>query len=283
MIKRTLFTALIFLLIYTVFVRLVNPGLYVSQHQWQDNAIKAQNYVYEVSDTVDNVIVGSSLSSRLVMDSLPGYYNLSFGGLSIFNGLQILSRQQKPLKHVLIEMNVVLREEDRKFSSDLFDPLLFDLKKNILSLRNGKEPFGMIGQSLSYLVNKNAGKNSSQTASANNELFEKVLANQVANYTRAQDMDSVTAIFHELKRYVALLQQKGVQVTFFEMPVNQRLCSLPVSMLIKNNFYRNFPPAQYSYIAQPDCSEYKTVDGIHLGYSEALKYTLFLRTHIVSP
>ncbi|HLZ16795.1 MAG TPA: hypothetical protein VKQ08_07135 [Cyclobacteriaceae bacterium] len=51
----------------------MNPKLHSSQHQWQDNLIKAQEYIYGERDTTGDIIVGSSLSCRLAMDSLPSF------------------------------------------------------------------------------------------------------------------------------------------------------------------------------------------------------------------
>ena len=73
----------------------------VLTHQWQDNVNKAQQYVYEKSR--DTVMVGTSLSSRIIADSIPMVTSLSFGGCSVEDGLMIILYKGYTPKFILIE------------------------------------------------------------------------------------------------------------------------------------------------------------------------------------
>ena len=107
MIKKSIILCISLFLIYTLFIYFLAPKWWTaSQHQWQENIVKAQQFSYN-KETFQNIIVGSSLSSRLIMDSIPETYNLSFAGQSIFDGLNIVCNSNKSIKNVFIEINLL--------------------------------------------------------------------------------------------------------------------------------------------------------------------------------
>ncbi len=143
MIKKSILTFLILFVIYSVVVT-TKPSIGASQHQWQRNVIKAQKFLFNETDTIKNVIVGSSLSSRLVVDNLPGFYNLSFDGLCIYDGLKIIRNKKALPQNVFIETNVLLRDESKDFTDALFSPILYFLTKHLIALRADKQPIGIM-------------------------------------------------------------------------------------------------------------------------------------------
>jgi hypothetical protein len=290
MIKRTIIVAILLFVTYSIFVISFAPRWWnASQHQWQDNIIKAQKLIYNDKDTYPNVIVGSSLSCRLVMDSIPQTYNLAFGGQSIYDGLNILTHANKLPKNVFVEMNEVLRAEDKKFTSSLFSSLLYYPKKILPSLREDKQPLGIIGAKISYrliglsiehlksffrLTQENKVNNNG------NDLFEKLLQSQLEGYSKLPSQLLIDESFDNLKMYVAKLKKKDVNVVFFELPINSKLVNSPRANFIRNTFYKYFPEKEYNYIPLPDSKQFTTTDGIHLGGNEALQYTIFFKTKI---
>ena len=76
------------------------------------------------------------------------------------------------------------------------------------------------------------------------------------------------------------LESKGTHIVFFEMPVNEQLCTLPKAEVIRENFYHYFSPKTYAYIVQPSCAEYKTTDGLHLTALEASRYTSYFKSQV---
>src|SRR3954463_7333081 len=118
MIKKSFILSLLLVAGYSMLLAYRNPTMSVSNHQWQDNSIKAQNFLYK-EHKFERVIVGSSLSSRLVMDSLPHYSNLCFAGMSVFEGLKLLSVDKELPVFVFIEMNAIFNAEDKAFTSTI--------------------------------------------------------------------------------------------------------------------------------------------------------------------
>lgn len=296
----------IFLFITYSFLVLLKPIYWqTSQHQWQDNVIKAQRYLYSDSDTMDNVIIGSSLSCRLKMDQLPTMYNLSMGGLSPLDGLYIIMKKEKLPKNIFIEMNIMSRKENKDFISTFKSPVIISARKLIPSLRDENQPvaiFGKIivcsihavGSRITSLVSPFAirlkhllgikthqvttsNTNTIRAKSEEDELFNKMLSIQFKDYSHYPDSHNLTENFIRLKEYVHALKSKGVSVTFFEMPVDYKLYNLPYAITIRNYFYQYFPSTEYQYITIPDCTEYKTTDGAHLNDEGASKYTSYFK------
>ncbi len=288
MIKKAIVVTILLVVGYSIFVAYFIGDLNYSQHQWQDNVIKAQCYIYDDKNTFDNVIVGSSLSCRLAMDSIPQAYNLSFSGQSIFDGLYILTHKTKLPKNIFIEMNVVLRSEDKNFTSALYSPVLYYSKKIVPSLREGKQPVGIAGYSIAHtLTNRVVRKTKSlfhltsiddNNSNKNNELFSKMLSSAIEDYSKLPDQFLVDESFNNLKVYINELENKGVTIVFFEMPLNAPLNDLPKSNRIRSTFYQKFPQSTYNYIPIPDSIKYETMDGLHLTRDAGLKYTLYLKS-----
>jgi hypothetical protein len=289
MLRKIIFVALILTVGYAVFVSSFAPKWWnASQNQWQTNVIKAQNFIFGNTDSAVNVIIGTSLSCRLIIDSLPKTYNLSFSGQSIYDGLNILVHKDKLPPKIFIEMNVALSKENKDFTSTINSPVLFYPKKNILALREDKQPMGIIGNRIhkgimdhfilkcKYFFHLEPKKNEAENTDKN-KLFEKMLQLQVEAYSKIPNEQLVNECFNTLAKYTMELERKGTTVVFFEMPVNSKLNYLPKAKIIRDTFYSRFPKSKYQYIPIPDSLSFKTTDGVHLDEHEAMTYTSYLK------
>jgi hypothetical protein len=277
MIKKIFFLFLILFGAYTLLIML-NPRSSASQHQWQENAIKGENYIYDKSDTLRNVIVGSSLACRIITDSLPNAYNLAFAGQSVFDGLEILKHKQKLPANVFIETNKIFIDPNKEFTSSLFSPFSFILKKYCISLRSDKQPLAFIYPAVQNLFHKNSSEAGMPGAEPKNSgVFNKMLAMQVEDFAIIPDSGYVTKQFALLSNYINDIKSKGVNIIFFEMPLNPNLTELQLAKFIRNGFYKHFPVNINNYIKMPDCSGYVTTDGLHLNDADAVKYTKYFK------
>jgi hypothetical protein len=281
MIKKTILVFIILFGIYSLVVTL-NPGMTATQHQWQENVVKGEKYIYNTSDTVNSVIVGSSLASRIVMDSLPRFYNLSFAGQGIFDGLEIIKKTGKYPKNVFIETNSILSKHDESFTSTLFSPLSFNVKKYCTPLRSDKQPLAFIFPMIQTMLGKKTEHREYEAKAVSNDpkenaMFTKVLEIQVHNYSQGPDTAYLNNQFAMLTNFVADLKSKGVNIVFFEMPLNPNLVELALAKAIRSQFYDHFPENDYHYIKIPDCSNYITTDGLHLNDKEAHWYTSYFK------
>jgi hypothetical protein len=292
LIKKTFITFILLFALFSAFIK-KKPGLSSVQNLWQDNIVKAENYIYNEGDSFKAVVVGSSLSARLVSDSMPGVYNLSFAGQSIFDGLKILKQKTNLPKCVFIETNVILRKESSDFTDALLSPLPFYLRRRFLSLRSDKHPIAILNGYLTVLETKilpNAQPALNDTTTANkvddadhssitnkNNYAYKMLQLQIDDCARAPDSALLAEQFLLLKDYVNYFEKKGLQVCFFEMPVNSQLTNMRKSNILRSYYSKIFPLSRYHYIPVQDSVLYFTTDGVHLTHEESLKYTPYLR------
>ena len=278
MIKKTLIVFSIIFGGYTALM-VLKPNLNASQHQWQENQIKAENYIYGNSSKLNKVIVGSSLSCRLVMQELPGFYNLALNGQSIFDGLDIIKQKSTLPKTVFIETNVIWRPERKDFANDLFSPITYYSKKYIPSLRNNKQPLALTRNyynKISGFISRKTGANPIPAKAPVNHLFGKTLEDNKLRYTKFSPED-LEEQFTVLKADIEYLKQKGTQVIFYEMPVNPQIKNAPLAQLIRKKLAAYFPESEYSYIKLPANSAVVTTDGLHLDPKEAMVYTNYFK------
>jgi hypothetical protein len=205
--------------------------------------------------------------------------------LSVFDGLNVLEHAKKLPKNLYVETNVILHGPDKDFSAFLFSPVMFHARALLPSLREEKQPVGIVGSLL--VASARLGKKPKPPAQSengveagappNNELFAKVLELQIQGNARPPEQSLVDGRFAELRTHVRNLEERGVHVVFFEMPVNESLCELPWVTTIRASFLKYFPEDKYTYIPMPPCADYHTTDGVHLSQEEGARYTHYFK------
>lgn len=256
------------------------PGLTVSQNQNQTNYIKAEQYLYASDVAKPVVIVGTSLSARLVADSLPGAYNLAFGGMSVTDGLAIVERSSQKPRLLLIEINLFYKTGSARFLEPLFNPVNYQLKKYFVSLRSDKQPIALATAALIRVL-KNAkghrGQSSGRKAEKDPPFQQQVFSNYLTQYNILPDTTAVTGSLKMLKTAVVALQREGIKIVFLEMPVNEGLIRSPRHQYLSHAFRAAFPSSLYTYVPNQKWN-FRTTDGLHMNRMEAQKFTKYLRT-----
>lgn len=295
MICRSFIVLIILFAGYTAYIN-NRPGLSVSQHQWQDNNIRAENYIYAEPDSFRHVIIGSSLASRLNMDSLPGYFNLSFGGQSIFDGLGIIRSSNKIPKTILIETNIFIKKEKDGFAQSFFEPLGYYGKKFFLSLRSDKQPLSILVLYMSHYGRKTTKRimNGLSFSSREQKVTEtlkvkdesrvevprSILELQKEKYATAPDSVLLQEQLALLKGYCDYFSKKGIQVIFFEMPVDKEIKNLTYPRVIRNAI-QAFASTERIPILPMDSTDYPTTDGVHLNVEEANRFSGFVKHQLL--
>ncbi len=293
MIKKTIFTFLILSISYGLFVQISKPKWLVIQHQWQDNMLKAQSFLFDENRCIENVIVGSSLSDRLIFNDIPGTFNLSFSGLSIFDGLFILQKTELFPKRIFIEINVILKPASKEFIASFSDISNY-LKSHIEAFREINQPLGVLGtkiqlsftdtfiKKLKYKILNfwGTGKSHQKTLPEDNDFIEKRITEIKKDYNMLPDLIALNVRLKELKQIVDFFTQKGVQVVFFEMPTHPELYQTPFNNCIRRAICKQFPPSEYIYFFSPDCSKFSTTDGLHLRNEEINIYMSYFKSEL---
>lgn len=295
MIKKSIIFTIFLLICWGGFIKYKPFSL--SQHQWQDNIISAEKFIFD-TDSIDNLIVGSSLARRLQMDSLPNFYNLSLGGQSIFDGLNILKNKKNLPKNVFIETNVIVRGENSNFKEIVSSPILNTLKAGSNIFRTDKQPLAYTGRrfvtpvvgaffsKVIYRVRDKIKlefkqKEENNNSEQDNSLFDKMLTLQIERYSKDIDTSMMDKRFENLKKHVNFLESKGVNVFFFEMPVNPKLIELNRADYLRNRVKSEFP--NNNFITLPEnIGIYKTGDGVHLTGEESKTYTNYFKNEAIT-
>lgn len=283
MVKKTLFVAFVFFVSYAIFVQFFAPTWWcASQNLWQENLVKAQAYIYNKDFSKKNIIIGSSLSERIVMDSLPHTINLAFGGLGVHDGLNILLHKEDLPSVILIEMNYVLRAENSEFNAVINNPFLELPRKNIVALREEKQPVAIFGKLLNEIKLRlqNKSRSIDENSSLGEDVFSKLLQNQVVEYSEVPDSLFVEKTFENMKSILQFFESKGVKIVFFELPTNPELEQLPRAVAIRTKFYQVFPTNRYFYVNLNSEMIFKTTDGVHLSRSESIVYTEYFKSQL---
>lgn len=281
MIRKTILVFAVLFAVYTV-ILMLNPKFSVGQHQWQDNVIKGEKYIYNKTDSNYNVITGSSLACRIRTNKLTNFYNLSFAGQSVFDGLEIIKNSKILPKTIFIETNIIFVAPNKEFTSSLFSPLSLIAKQYCISLRSDKQPLAFIFPEVQRILKGGGSANTAEinATATDTKLFTKMLSMQISNYSKIPDSVLANRQLNLLIDYVNYFKSKDVKIVFFEMPLNPVLVELPLAKFIRNKFNEHFPTSQYSYIKLPDCSKYVTTDGLHLNDQEALIYTAYFKEEL---
>lgn len=262
-------------IIYNAFLLIFTPQNTTSQNQWQNNMIFAEDFIYEAKinkvakeGVYNAIIVGSSMSARLWGDKLcKAYiYNLAFGGGSALSGLHIIKNANKLPKMIFVESNIAfLRGSDRKMLDSLFG-VDFMLKKYIPALLVKYQPINVF---LSLLKRKAGRSVEEKLAKTRNEkLYKDSLQRALQGYN--QGISGYEADLAELKALLGYFESKGVEIVFFEMPIDESLAHTRQMQESREILRKSFA---YPFLPLPDYAKYQTTDGIHLLERSAFEFS----------
>lgn len=269
MIKKSIICFVVLTVIHLCFV-LANPSIGMATHQWQDNVLKAQQFLY--AGKTDTVMVGTSLSGRIIQDSIPFIKSVSFGGCSVEDGLRIILSKKDAPKIVLVETNLLLTDGNTEFVSKITDGIIPTFRYWIPSLREQYEPICIFASLLikSTGINPQVGM-----VKVNMNLLNESI-NRHLKEDRLMPDEWMKRRGKTINTLISKLEEKGTRFVFFEMPVNERLLHLKKFNQVRDLTKKEFPNNKYLYL-QPDTSKYLTTDGLHLDYEGQQRFSHYFR------
>jgi len=278
MIKKTILTTICLLILYSIVLiiwgdRLASSNDY--QNQWNKNKIKTESYFWE-DNIPENVIVGTSLSARILEDKIPGFYKLSFDGLSVFDGLEVIKKRKKNPKVVFIETNLIYKEKAKEFSDTFSNNTVLEMKKFFLPSREKYKPIGIIGNKFinnAMSVKRQYNVNEISKINIKSKVNAHMLDERKREYSEIIDDKVMKRQLAELHRYIDYFEKNEVQIVFFEMPINYELMNSPRFKYIENQLLETFPKSKYRYIFPDVQFRPVTTDGHHLNLNESIYYS----------
>lgn len=272
MIRRSLIVFAVLVIGYALYIKFGKPELNTVQHQASGNRISAEQYVFSPDVPDATVIVGSSLSFRIELDSLaPNTSNLSFGGLTVYDGLELVRRSGKKPKRVVVETNMIFKDPDRAFLDAVFQPGLFELRKAAPILREENQPTGvLVGYLKRGMKQEGDGPGATEPDSMlmSKNLFDTnrgIFAQLPADTTQQRFLAT-------LEREVKALEANGAEVVFMEVPISGELMKSPLATRTREAVAARFP--QHRFIRSE--REWRTTDGLHLEWHNAQRYSRWL-------
>jgi hypothetical protein len=296
MIFKSLFVTFLLVLCYSFCLNINPVQIRRGQHQWQDNCIKVQEYLLHANQ-YKSVIVGSSLASRLHGNNIPdGYYNLSFGGLSVYDGFQILKADLHNIPDTLfIEMNILHRKPDVSFTAAQTFPVSVLLRKHLFIMQDKSQPAVITGNSMmecvgSKIIDPFTGRYFNPVMRRFSSLIsfepyqnidlEQSLGNNIIKEFNSDETLKQTKILVPLlyQNVEYFLRQKA-KVVFFEMPMLKDIeNSRQMQLVRKSILYRYQKMPGVTILPKPAYAHYATTDGLHLDSKNAEVYTKWLFT-----
>ena len=258
MIKRSILCFAVLFGIHLVIV-LLNPMVGMATHQWQDNVIKAQQFIY--AEKSDTVMVGTSLSASIIRDSIPTVKSVSFGGCAVEDGLRIILSKGDLPRFILAETNLFFLDGNPELVSKMTEGVMPMLRRWIPSLREQYQPICMLASMMASAadINPQAG-----TSTVDMDLLNESIEHHIKYDWQMPEPQAETRM-GDMKRLVEMFEAKGTRVLFFEMPVNERLTHLKRYDQTRELMQKTFPADRYTYLPF-DTTRYVTTDGEHLDY-----------------
>ncbi|WP_428664750.1 hypothetical protein [Runella sp.] len=279
MIKKTLLLLGVLIVIYSVVFHLL-PTSIIRSNFTQRNYIKVENYFYESGAMKPVTIIGSSLSTRIITDSISDFYNLGLIGLSIQDGINVILKKRHFPKLLLVETNFYLKKESDYFLDPLLNPINYSIKKYIPLFRSDKPPISVIGQQFTLFLKKKIRGYSVNTlkhvASKPGDFRQGPFNITKKNYAILPDTVDVLQQLQKLKYKFTALEAAGVKIVFYEMPIHPQLINTPRYRYLNEQFRKTFNETHYTYIPTKNW-QFQTTDGIHLNEPESLIFTKYIQ------
>ena len=274
-----------------VWIGVVRPS--TGNNIYEDNQLRAEQYLYDRSPQPEIVLVGSSLMANLnaeYYDSSAQYAveNLGMQGGSTLTGLAIIDHcTHKPAVVVVEVDDTLLRGADRPFIDGLFRQPFYSIRKRVPMFRQEYQPVSALVFRLKHRVEDELKRRlhyGRSTASSNvkRKLLASNLAVQATIPTQAEQA-KLSGNVAELRNDVQRMSAQHIRVILTEIPGEKVHDNAARQVAIRTLIHRLLPDANYEWLPAPPTREWQTTDGIHLTAEDARAFSRYLSNRINSP
>ena len=283
MISRSIWIAVFLLVAYELFLRAIHVPWDTSQNDKSANIISVQDYVYNYSGNrleEDTVIVGTSVSRKLVMEALgKNYISLAFNAWNTFDGLELVKMNRKKPACLMIETNYAKNQILEPEIAKSLDPVSYYPGKMFKCLQLRNQPTGLLIGWAKNLMKARIDR-LKEKKRENVELYNfSVHMNKEVMMQSIPD-SILNKRFAVLESLIKEFKKDGVGIVFYEVPVDEELKETVSMVEVRNYFYKYFPKNEFRYIPMSPARNYTFSDGVHLSGPSALEYTLYLKSEL---
>jgi len=293
-IGRSLITALTLLSSYHILVvtKVITPSK--GMHQWQNNFIKIQSYAYQNQLNGSMVIVGSSLTANLQIDTEPQIINLGISGGCTQTGTESVKRNPSKPAILLVEINETInRKIDSQLIDSIYNPFLYPIRRYIPMLKEEYHPVAVVIPTLVSIKQrlrearglKNKPRTIRQVVNVPQTLTDKLISQAVEEYkspVAAKEESLLRQEAEYIKAQISQIRKDGVRVVLFDIPREQRIQATLRERQIRSLMREFFPSKDFEWLPEPPPRNWKTNDGFHLVSSDATEYYTFLKNQILN-
>lgn len=283
MIGKSLFTAFALFLFYEFFLRETQITRDNSQNDKSANIISVQNFLFGYSDqdiSNDTLIVGSSVSRKIITDSLgKNFINLAFNAWSTYDGLELIKLSGRKPACLLVETNFVKNQVLEPEITGNLEPISYYSGKTFKSMQLNNQPVGLLIGWGKNLMSARIEKMKEEKRT-NVKLYNLNLQMNSESMNKSGPDSVLRRRFNVLKNLISGFKKENVAVIFYEIPFDQRLEEAASVVKVRYYFKEYFPPSEFDYIPLPPSGNYTFSDGVHLSPRSALEYTLYMKTQI---
>jgi hypothetical protein len=239
-------------------------GLQLSSTTTRDGTLITFNrYVQE--SVPDVVLVGSSITFRLKEEyfATPGLRNLAIAGGSPVTGLEIVAKQRRLPRIILVEANVLSRSIDaalvEKYSrNDRVDPLFFrPVRTAVAAYENWHHApltHGQVSLALNQLLNQPP-----------NDFDNHIYAERAFQQLNAED-PTVAAQMNakRIQELIPIVEQGGARLFLFELPYSAPIEEARSTKITREVVHAEFPDTDRWLHLGYQRSELRWADSVHL-------------------
>lgn len=280
MIVRSVVVLIALFIVYGVGVKILFPEGGSEQTMRQANAINAQNYIFE-RERSEYIIIGTSLVSRLrrsIEDNR--FRTIYFQGGSTLTALRLIEATEKKPKVVFIETNLLLRSgEDTEFLNTHLDPAKRTLFSIMPALREKYQPVSIFLKFFKAVTGADKTDFFSR-ANTDKASLDFMLSINKKEFSVIPEKASIEANKVLLEELVRELENNGVKIVLFELPMHPLLTDSPLIKTFRASIKDSFPPEKYRWITAADANAYSTTDGLHLDTESGKKFLTLLKSNL---
>jgi len=255
--------------LYAGLIECWTPTVRAGQDQQSDNLIAIEHFLYDAPPAA--VIVGSSMADRIPLTALgPGVDSLALAGQSPLVGLQVIARSGRTPGRIYVETNTIAAPADQTFVDNVFAEPGYTLKRVIKALRQAYQPVNL---AISLLRRAARGRDEVYYPKIEDAaLHETLVARERAELEKAPDEGVLERNIAEMKRLASLLTERGAEIVFFEMPIDQQLETAPAVTAVRQAVHAAFPLDRDCWNSEAAPVGMRSTDGIHLDSASAAAF-----------
>ena len=252
--------------------------------QWDKNLMKEEELLYKKDASYEAILVGSSISARLI-DLPESWFNLAMGGRSSIAGLNTLCNSSVDPCLVIVETN------NLNLGASAQDNIVIEqLKKQHPAFLTENKPAHVLLRTLAKFAGMSPGGQRPTTnlipsepdkRTVSSELYSEMLERRLLICEKTMAQDELAERTSQIKEQVHQLEKRGFQFVFIEIPECEEAFDSPRKSQIRSAYRNMFPVNESRWFDDFENSKlYASNDAVHLTATSSKRFCIALVSYI---